>query len=108
MGIPTSFEAAAKFLGKKLAKNIPGKRSTRVERIDSEKIALYYHTTPVVTWFSDGRSVIRANGFRTATTKNRINDAVPGCYVWQRHFEWWVTLRGNGPVEPFQDGFTVA
>ena len=104
--IPSNFDKAATFLGNKCARNVRGKRSTQVVRLGPDEIALRYHGTSVVTWHRNGDVVLRSNGFRTVTTKARINDAAP-CRVWQHRFEWFVGQSSRLPVVPFTEGMVV-
>lgn len=110
MAIPTNYQEAVLYLGAKSARPVAGKRATKVVRETEETVSLYYHRTPVVTWYSDGRIVLRSGGYRSVTTKRRMNDAVPDIRVWQRAFEWWVTpIHGNNQENPipFHDGMVV-
>ena len=108
MSIPTNYMQAVTFLNNRTSKMVPGKRGTKVVRETEETVALYYHRTPVVTWYMDGRIIIRSGGYKSVTTKRRINDAVPDIRVWQRNFEWWVTWLGSmSNPEPFHDGMAV-
>lgn len=109
MTIPTNYQEALSFLKGRDSRNISGKRATKVVRETENSVALYYHRTPVVTWYMDGRIVLRSGGHQTVTTKRRMNDAVPDVRVWQRNWEWWVTPihgRDENPI-PFQDGMVV-
>lgn len=106
MTIPSNFNAAETFLSKRNVRNVKGKRSTQVVRLSPDEIALRYHGTSVVTWHRNGDVVLRSNGFRTVTTKARINDAAP-CRVWQHRFEWFVGQSSRLPVVPFTEGMVV-
>ena len=106
MTIPNNFFAAESFIGNHPARNVRGKRSTQVVRLSPDEIALRYHGTSVVTWKRDGDVVLRTNGFRTLTTKARINDAAP-CRVWQHNFKWFVGQSSRLPVVPFEEGMVV-
>ena len=110
MAIPTNYNQAVFFLKGRDSRNISGKRATKVVRETENSVSLYYHRTPVVTWYLDGRIVLRSGGYRSVTTKRRMNDAVPDIRVWQRAFEWWVTpIHGNNQESPipFHDGMVV-
>lgn len=101
--IPNSYASADAFLKGKDCRKVASKRATEVQRLTEDIIALYYHGTAVVLWYANGKRQIFNGGHRTVTTKRRINDAVPGAVVWQRNFEWWVSIGKKNPV-PFQDG----
>ena len=68
-----------------------------------------YHSTDVVAF--DAKNVwLRSGGWRTATTKTRMNQASHqfdlGYSVWQRDFSWYVTL-SDGTVLNFEDGMKI-
>ena len=55
-----------------------------------------YHDTDVVTWDFD-TIVLNTGGWRTVTTKLRMNQASKqfglGYYVWQKDYKWFVDFR---------------
>ena len=104
--IPTSYQSAATFLSGKNRKVVRGKRATEILRVSDNCISLYYWSTPVVTWYSDGKTVLRTGGHKSVTTKRRINQAISG-NVWQRNFEWWYTAGPYHNPEPFTEGMHV-
>lgn len=106
MNIPGNFFSAETFLGRRSVRTVTGKRSTQVVRLSPDEIVLRYHGTSVVTWHRDGSCILRTNGYRTVTTKARMNDAVPMVSVWQRNFEWYVARQGEAPT-PFVEGMRV-
>jgi hypothetical protein len=74
-----------------------------------ERLSVRYHNTIVVDREPDGTIVLDSGGWRTATTKLRMNQAANqfglGFYVSQRKGDWFVTLR-CGTELPFHDGIT--
>lgn len=83
---------------KKVANN------TYLERIDSETIGVRLHRTHVVTIHADGSYRLNSGGWRTVTTKSRINDFAP-VRLSQRRGEWYVE-HGGGEVL-FRDGMEI-
>lgn len=63
------------------------------------------HNTDVVTKLPDGRYVLNSGGWRTVTTKERINRYAP-VRVWSHKGEWYVYENGEWR-EPFYDGIIV-
>ncbi len=67
-----------------------------------------YHSTQVVI-FSDTHIALQSGGWRTATTKTRMNQASNqfnlGYQVIQRDFEWFVEF-GDKTI-PFSDGMVL-
>lgn len=93
------------YLGNKESRPVPSDfgspRSTTVDRLNNGDIAIYYHYTNVVTLHSDDTFTIKTGGYKTNTTKKRINDFSP-VNVFQKDFEWF--LADN---VPFIDGVRV-
>lgn len=69
-------------------------------RVQPNSISLVFYTTAVITWYMDGRITYNSGGFRTATTKTRLNDFGP-FHVYQESFAWYVRLPVSGHI-----GFT--
>ncbi len=89
-----------KDLAKKIRQSV-GKVHTRVSIDDSNQVNVQYHDTIVVSCkkLGTGLIVTLANGgFKTTTTKRRINQALevalPGAYVFQKDFQWFVSYNG--------------
>lgn len=87
--------------------NTIGKTATSVFA-EGKWTKVVYHRTCVIKW-TDKAIVLDSGGWRTATTKNRINQACNqfglDCGVSQKNHEWFVhTSRG---VIPFKDGMRI-
>lgn len=67
-------------------------------------VGIILHRTEVVTIHADGTYTLRSGGWRTVTTKDRINKYCP-YYVSQHKFEW--SVRVDGESIPFEDGMRV-
>lgn len=63
----------------------------------------YYHQSPVVVE-NQGQYRLDSHGYKTVTTKDRINQHAP-VRVFQDDFEWFVGPRDD--PTPFEDGMTV-
>jgi hypothetical protein len=84
-----------------------GTVATKV-RTENGVTVIRYHQTDVVT--VDATHIwLNANGWRTATTKNRMNQASNqfnlGYRVYQKAGEWFVTYQGE--TLPFTDGLCL-
>lgn len=70
--------------------------------------AVRYHATQIVHW-SPAFITLRNGGYQTVTTKRKMNQASHqfglGYSVFQRNFDWFVTLP-NGQTVEFEDGMT--
>jgi len=70
---------------------------------DDVKAALRYHTTNVVELLNDGSVRLNSGGWRTNTTKKRVNKALDAWGfsdhgIYQHDFEWYVRTP-NGDIE---------
>lgn len=73
-----------------------------IERNGDVRIIL--HSTTIVTIHADNTYTLNSGGWRTSTTKDRINKYSPA-RLYQRKFEWFVMVEGK-PVE-FYDYITI-
>lgn len=64
-------------------------------------VAIELHGTKVVRFFPNGLVQLNSGGWRTSTTKNRINKYSP-VRVYQKNFEWFLS---DGT--PFEDKMLV-
>lgn len=84
--------------------------NTYLEERDGETIALRFHYTGVVTYKSDGRVILKTGGWKTVTTKERLNAFSP-VGVYQRRGVWYVSYYTGGgyhrPLGTFYEGMTV-
>lgn len=101
-----SYDTAERFLAgrqeKKLANN------TVIYRGDDGSIGVRLHRTTVVRYFRNGDVMLDSGGYRTVTTKQRINQLLPGMIgLSQRDYNWTVENRYLGTKEPFRDGMIV-
>lgn len=85
---------------------MPNGHHARLRRVDERSIALRLHETDVLTWHApqgSGRALTGADagtvtldsgGWRTVTTKARMNDYLPpGWRLWSERGTWWLALR---------------
>lgn len=71
-----------------------------------DRIIHYYHQSPVVTELPDGSFKIDSCGYRTSTTKERINRYLPsGYYLYQEDYEWF--LKTPDGEREFTDGMRI-
>lgn len=72
---------------------------------DENGIEVIYHGTRVVTVKPDGTIILNTGGWRTNTTKTRMNQAANefglAYRVWQEDFRWFVEYKGE--TIPFDD-----
>lgn len=89
-----------------------GTRATTVRRLDTgegDMVIVTYHDTDVVKWTAK-KIILDSGGWRTATTKTRMNQASRqfglGFSVFQEDYSWYVDLPNEEPLE-FVDGMTL-
>jgi hypothetical protein len=78
------------------------KNNTYLVRINPETIGVQLHNTVVVQIHNNGTYTLNSGGWRTVTTKDRINAYCP-VRVSQRKHQWYV---GDENI-PFHDGIVV-
>lgn len=85
-----------------------GTHRTTVATDASGVTRVTYHSTVVVE-FDHKTIILRTCGYRTATTKTRMNQASNqfslGYSVFQKNYEWYVTFKGQ--TYQFKDGITI-
>lgn len=94
--VMTYAEADAK-IGKYSTKKIG--HNTFLRR-DDGIISIQYHATKIVTINKDGSYTLNTGGYRTVTTKARLNEYTPA-QIYQKDFVWY----NNGDL--YYDGMTV-
>lgn len=90
----------------------PVGNNTRLHYVDGTNgadIAVKLHNTDVVTIHSDGTYTLNSGGWRTSTTKARINEHSPA-RVYSKRGEWRIWRRDATGIDeewPFFDGIHV-
>lgn len=115
--MPTSLAEALHILDGKVERTIAN--NTRLRRLASGRVAVVLHSTEVVTFTPEGTIILNSGGYRSVTTKARMNACLrtTGYGVSQQKWGWyvidrWTTVRTTaaGPVhfaEDFTDGITL-
>lgn len=79
-------------------------RSTAIFTDENGMTNIIYHRTAVVS-FDAEKIILNTGGYRTATTKTRMNQAANqfrlGFQVFQKDFDWYVIFKGE--KIPFND-----
>ena len=97
------------LLGKGSYKSIPSIRDSAVIRYGDE-IHVKYNATSVVVFLANGDIRLNSGGWRTVTTKTRINAALhdTGWRVWQDGGVWYVGKVSENIKYTFTDGMEVS
>jgi hypothetical protein len=80
--------------------------NTCLERRENGAIALRLHSTDIITFGTDGATVLNSGGWRTVTTKDRLNRHLPDPWRVNSERGFWF-LQRNGDSFPFADGVTI-
>lgn len=83
---------------RKLANN------TYAERREADAIAIRLHDTDILTFRPDGSVICNTGGWKTHTTKDRLNEYLP-VRIWQKAGRWF--LGENGKTVEFADGMII-
>lgn len=82
----------------------PIDRNTRLfQRADH--VAVRLHNTDIILFYPDGRVTLNTGGWKTVTTKDRINNFAP-FNVWSKRGTWFTKVKGTDI--PFADGMTIS
>jgi hypothetical protein len=106
-----SYTAAEKFLA---AGRNPGQRklanNTVVRRTEEGELAIRLHETDVVTFTRLGITILNSGGWKTVTTKDRINEALSGTgwRLSQERGQWYVGYADSAANRHvFADGMKI-
>lgn len=111
-----SYTRLDKYLGNREEKLVKSSNlQTRALRRNDSTIAIRLVETDIVTFLENGDVVLNSGGWKTQTTKRRINDHLPvGWGLYQEKREWYLYNRANGYFWdnkdnriPFADGITI-
>ncbi len=83
--------------------------NTFLIRLDADTYGVRLYATVILRIHRDGTYTLNAGGYRTVTTKDRINNFGPRCVASVKG-EWVVWSRGDGSKDktaPFVDGMRV-
>lgn len=98
------FQAARDFLGGKPARKVA--HNTRIESA-GDSVNVRFHDTVVVSYSPDV-TVLTTGGFRTVTTKDRLNSFVPDSFrVWSEKGVWYLYHYPDGQRHVFAEGIGI-
>jgi len=78
---------------------------------EKHQINIIYHNTSIVEFFPNHTKYF-SGGWRTSTTKQRINEFLPPGYgLFQRMYDWFISKQiftlEKDIVIPWEEGFTI-
>jgi len=104
-----NYKTASEKLGERASKKLGN--NTYLQRrgyaTSEDKIAVRLHETDVLTFTPSGRTILDSGGWRTVTTKDRMNSYLPmGFAVWSDKGDWSL-YRNGSRVAAYRDGLTI-
>lgn len=100
-----SYQEAQERLGGRDSRKL--ENNTYLKRRADGSMAVVLHQTDVVTYHPDGRITLDSGGWRTMTTKDRINKYAP-INLWQDRGQWFVGQSWQRPAEAiYDDGMMI-
>ena len=93
-----NYSEALTLLNGRKSRKVAG--NTVLSLNDKGDIDLTFHQTKIITYFKDGGHDLFSGGYRTVTTKRRMNQFTR-CQIVQRRGAWYV----NG--QPFVEGMVL-
>lgn len=94
------------FIGNRTSRAVGN--NTRAARRNAQAIAIQLHKTDIVTFFANGDVRFDTGGYRTVTTKARMNSyARPlGASIYADRGQWWFATSAGR--QPFVDGISIS
>lgn len=105
---PKTYQEAAEYLAGRVQVKLGN--NTWLEEVEAfQAIAVRLHKTNIVTFWADGRVILRSGGYHTVTTKGRINEFIRGS-LYQKDYHWYVLGQYNGrdSRREFKEGIDVS
>lgn len=100
--IDSAYDEALAFLGKRDSRKVAP--NTYLIQGDGNALVRYHGNLIVI--YEPGRITLNSQGYRTYTTKERINWFLPAGYgLYQERHQWFV--QGPEGTQPFEDGMTL-
>jgi hypothetical protein len=97
-----TYQEAAALLGKRKSRKLAN--NTYIVRDTDKQITIRLHNTFIVTYLSGGKVILDSGGWKTVTTKARMNEYSPARISQERGL--W-TLHYNGAESVYYDGITL-
>jgi hypothetical protein len=84
------------------------KNNTRLTEYEDGRRTLKLHNTDIITWTGD-KIILNSGGYRTHTTKARINEFLPSnIRVYQKKYNWYIIKDNDDKnVIEFTDGIEL-
>jgi len=89
-----------------------GGNTVEIEYMNGDR-AIRYHNTDILTWYGQYEIILNSDGWRTPTTKGRMNKYLGqyGYSIYQHHWTWFLRKYKSsnkwGKDEVFKDGMSI-
>lgn len=102
-----NYKELAEFLGDKEHKLIKKSKAQTGARRKGDDIAIWLYETDILTFKPDGTIILDSGGWKTNTTKARLNDYLPKeFFVYQKNSAWYL-FQAPSYDYIFEDGLTI-
>lgn len=104
-----NYDRAKQLLAKARNKNNgePIANNTRLYERENNSISIQLHNTDIVTYKANGDIVLNSGGWKTVTTKSRINEYLEKWIITQHNSIWYLGHGWDSPEYLFEDGITI-
>jgi len=103
-----NWNGANRRLGKRWSVGLYYETRLLRRELDGQTIAVQHHFTDVVTYLPGGDIVLNTNGWRSVTTKARLNTHTPAwLQIYQEDWTWYVSSAYAGLTVEYRDGMIV-
>lgn len=106
---PKTYEAWKAFLGNKPYRKVENNTEiAETPGAGGSSFSLYLHGNLIAEWTKDGLIKLSDGGYKSNTTKARLNQFVP-VSIYQKDYIWYIgaVLEGHVSDVPFENGVTV-
>lgn len=107
-----SYESISKYLTKgknptdrPAPKGNGSSNNTRIVRIGRSSVGVKLHKTIIIEYFENGRIRLNTDGWKTITTRDRMNFYSNNYSIWQHQFIWYIEYQSNTYL--YEDNMTL-
>lgn len=102
-----NYDNLYKFITAGRSKNSRTLENNTTARLDNEHIIIKFHNTDIMEIFPDNTTILNSGGYKTHTTKDRINKYLPeGFVLYQEKGLWFISYKWQ-QTYLFADGMII-
>ena len=85
-----------------------GHNTYKYQEIETNYECIRYCKTDIITWFGSGKIILNSDGYKTVTTKKKMNEFQNIVHVYQKNHTWYCSWN-DGSIEDVEyfDGMVV-